>query len=235
MGRCYARPVQSAWIPQIPIRSLSHPIHLNAADEGVNLNYCSLQIPPWTRGMCRCLSAFLVNVALQYQQQKQGFWIECTVSTWRLKFLALVNSVPQIVHGKRSGLLECCCRTCHSISCLYAKVNGQNRHCTRCSVVPHLFLCWKKWLLLKCFPQVGQGLGYVTFGMIIRVTSNKYEQVLSESTCFVIAMTSIPFPWERACLGKSKLWHHCLLSSWISVITNLNSIHGFCICAINHR
>ena len=76
---------------------------------------------------------------------KARFWIECTVSTWRLKFLALVNSVPQIVQGKRNGLLECCCRTCHSISCLYAKVNGQNTHCTRCSVVSHLFLCWKRY------------------------------------------------------------------------------------------
>ena len=150
---------------------------------------------------------------------------------WSLKFSALVNSVPQIVRGKRNGLLECCHCTCRSISCLNAKVNGQNRQCTRCSVVPHLFLCSKKCLLLRCFPQVRQGREYVTFGMIIRVTSNKYKQVLSESTCFVIAMTSIPLPWERAgpcydvntlpmgagVLGKCKLWRHSL---WISVMTN---------------
>lgn len=157
---------------------------------------------------------------------------------WSLKFSGLVNSVAQIVHGKRNGLLECCCRTCRSyhiwmLSCLNAKVNGQNRQCTRCSVVPHIFLCSKKCLLLKCFPQVGQDGGYVTFGMIIRVTSNK---VLSESTCFVMAMTSISFSWEQAglCYDVNTLPMGAGMFGQVqAMMTNSNSMHGVCSCAIN--
>ena len=99
------------------------------------LSSCSRQIPPWTHLMCRYLLIFHVNVTLQYQQSKQGFWNARTFLTWSLKFLALVNSVPQIVHEKLSGLFECCCRTWYCIVSFLPKVKGHCRHVERNSSV----------------------------------------------------------------------------------------------------
>ena len=109
---------------------------------------------------------FLVNLALQYQQPKRGFWSAWTVSMWSLKFCLLANAFPHIVQWKRSGLLECCCRTRHCILIFSPKVKAHHGHCTRCSVVPHCFLWLKKRPLLNFFPHVGQVRGYVMFGMI---------------------------------------------------------------------
>ena len=67
-------------------------------------------------------SLCLVNVALQNQQSKQGFSSAWAVFMCRVKFWADVNTLSQIIHGKRNGLLQCCCLTCRNITCLYPLV-----------------------------------------------------------------------------------------------------------------
>ena len=180
--------------------------------------------------MCRYLLIFHVNVTLQYQQSKQGFWNARTFLTWSLKFLALVNSVPQIVHEKLSGLFECCCLKWYCIVSFLPKVKGHCGHCTWCSKVPHRFICRKKCRLFNSFPQVGQGRGYVILGMIkICNYSRKFNSLLS----YAITPSGFGNDVIGACLGKSNLWRHDSRSSWINVITNLNSLPGECSCASN--
>ena len=101
----------------------------------------SLQIRPCTRRMWSCLAFCLVNVALQYQQSKQGFSSAWAVFMCRVKFWADVDTLSKIIHGKRNGLFQCCCLTCRNITCLYPLVTIWAFH--------SIFCCTASLLMLK--------------------------------------------------------------------------------------
>ena len=112
-GRRYVRRVQWVWIPQIATRSWSSSLHLNVANEDTNL---PLALYKYVHAHNAC------DLVLQYRQSKQGFSSAWAVFMCRVKLWAVVNTLSQIIHGKRSGLFECCCLTRRNITCLYAKV-----------------------------------------------------------------------------------------------------------------
>lgn len=120
-GRRYARRVQWVWIPTNCHSFLKFFFSLKCCKWRYKFTSRSLQIRPCTRRMWSCLAFCLVNVALQYQQSKQGFPLAWAVFMCRVKLWADVNTLSQIIHGKRNGLFECYCRTCN-IRCLYPKV-----------------------------------------------------------------------------------------------------------------